>query len=347
VVVQPRTLYQQFTAGAPGPEAITAWLEHAFANWTSKSPRALLLVGDASPELYFRPDRAGLAEVYVPTPFYWGQNESWVPSDVSYGRVGEEAAGRWVAVGRLPVRGVEELQAALARGELYEAARARAFVYVSDDNTPVYEELADGARNELPEGYPTAMLHLREYNERFPPTGEAVAPHDEPAAVHIRADLATRLREGAAVVQYFGHGSFQNLAGEAILSQFGEIKNLHEVLTHGGAPPLFMTFNCLSGFYASPEFAQGLSEAAVLMRDPLLGVVGMVSPADLTSAFRMQPMAVKIQTRLAAMDPAMTLGEALAQSSREMLAETRGLDLQVLSYSLMGDPSLPSPGAMR
>ncbi len=47
-VVDVGQVYDSFSYGEPGPEAIRALVEHARTHWTPPAPRYLLLAGDAS-----------------------------------------------------------------------------------------------------------------------------------------------------------------------------------------------------------------------------------------------------------------------------------------------------------
>jgi hypothetical protein len=355
VVRSPRELFQAFSGGQPSPEAIRAYLLEALATWTDIPPRALLLVGDATPDRYGDPRPEG--RIFTPTNFVWyGAEDLWFSSDLAYlFPPGQDLApGQQplpLAIGRLPARQVEELGAAVDRILQYQTpGQGRGFLYLSDDNNAgLFQVLSAQIRDLLPDWFGATVLDLTAFALEYPmPDPPPASQYDKPAVVAMRLALREALEAGQWVVQYFGHGDLYHISGEGLLSQTPNYDNLDEVLVHGGLPPIFLAYNCLSGYFAHPLVARSIGEAMVLLTRADRGVAASISPAAYTEPLMMVALASRLQGHLSSGDGG-TLGEALASSVLDLLVQPgeafdpATVDLGILSFNLMGDPSLPVP----
>lgn len=344
VVRTPRELYQVFTDGRPGPQAISRYLEHAGSTWRVRSPRALLLAGDVSPEL---DAPGGAPDWHVPTWYLFWPGHLWVPSDLVYALPDWIAAGPSapprLAVGRIPARSPAELEAALARTLAHREATLGGALFVSDDE-PIWRTLAEQARARTGPALPARALHLHDYDFAYPPPSPPPPQWLEPAALALRADLRAALAGGARLVEYFGHGDLNQLAGEALLSRRPDFDNLAQTLTHGGLPPLFIVYNCLSGDFGLPAPAQVLAEAMVLPLDASIGAAGVVSSSAYGDAGHSARLSAALDEALVASE---SVGLALVRSARAMLDSPACREtycrVQTMAYNLLGDPTLPAP----
>ena len=341
ILSTPRQLYQTFTAGRPTPDAISAYLEHALSSW-DVPPRALLLVGDATPEIDPMPEFA------VPTNYLWLPGNKWIPSDLVY------ALPTWAepggpapplfAVGRIPARTSAEVAAAISRSLAHSASADNHMLFLSDDNDASFRAAAELVRAELSADFVSAALHLLDYNADYPNPEPPPPQWEEPAIIAMRADLSQALADGARMVQYFGHGDLNHVAGEGLLAQRSDLYNLEELLGHGGTPPVFVLHSCLAGYFALPSLPHTIAESMMLLADPALGAAAVISPSAYADTSFSGDFAPRLGTALAR--PNATLGEALITSAHEFLRDSycAVIDCRVLmmSMSLLGDPTLPA-----
>ncbi len=343
VLRSPRELYHLFNNGYQSPDAILDYLDHAAQNWTTFTPRALFLIGDSTPHLH-DPDEFDI-RLNLPTIYQWSErNWLWFPSDTLFSFTPVSFKSRAdvpMAVGRLPARTEAQVAAAVERIADYQAATTNRYIYISDDNETVFKAHANRARDALPVGYASESLHLSDYNETYPPAG-GENQWEEPAIIALRADLLGFIQAGASVVEYYGHGDMNRAAGEIIIGQTEEVSNLETMLDHNGQPPVFILFNCLSGYFAYTSTPHSLAETMVILDDGDLGAAGVISPSAYGFPQHTEDLSTALQDYFTN-GLADTVGGALASAAKDLTDDVGDEDYRILtmSYNLMGDPCLP------
>jgi Peptidase family C25 len=343
VLRSPRELYHLFNNGYASPDAILDYLDHAAQNWTTFTPRALFLIGDSTPHLH-DPDEFDI-RLNLPTMYQWSEmNWLWFPSDTLFSFVPVPIASRAdipLAVGRLPARTEAQVAAAVERIADYQAATTNRYVYISDDNESLFKSQASLAQTALPAGYASESLHLSDYNETYPPVG-GENQWEEPAVIELRADLLGFIQAGASVVEYYGHGDMNRAAGEIIIGQTEEVNNVEEMLIHNGQPPVFILFNCLSGYFAYTSTPHSLAESMVILDDGDLGAAGVISPAAYGFPQHTEDLSIALQDYFTNGEVD-TVGEALVSAAKDLTdsEEDESYRILTMSYNLMGDPCLP------
>ncbi len=340
IVRAPREVYQTFSGGRPTPAAISAYLEHGLASWGARAPRALVLVGDATPEVGPAPDFA------VPTNYLWLPGK-WIPSDLAYAlptwNEPDGPSAPRLVVGRIPARTSEEVAAAVARSLAHGASVADRVLLVSDDDGD-FQTNAELARAQLPGGFQAQALHLQDYDAAYPNPVPPPPQWQEPAVIALRADLRQALADGVPLVQYFGHGDVNHVAGEGLLAQRSDLNNLEEMLANGDVPPVFVLHNCLSGYFALPSVPRTIAESMVLLSDPAIGAAAVISPAAYTSNSFTVYLSSRLQAALTSTSS--TVGEALVSSAYAFLGDSSCWEVDckvpMMTFSLLGDPTLPS-----
>ena len=209
-----------------------AW---ARTHW-KKAPQYALLVGDGS----FDPRNfLGLGDVdFVPTKLI----------DTAYL---ETASDDWfvdfnddglpeMAIGRLPVRTVEELDVLVSKIVGYrQAAPMQEAVLVADINdTFNYETVSEELRGLLP----SSIVVRKIFRGDFGTDGEA------------RNALIGSINQGPLLVNYFGHGSVEVWNG-GILNSGDAV-----ALTNGWRLPFFINMTCFNGMFHD-VYTESLSEA--------------------------------------------------------------------------------------
>ncbi len=340
VLRSPRELFHLFNNGYQSPDAILDYLDYAAQNWTL-APRALFFVGDSTPHLH-DPDEFDI-RLNLPTIYQWSeQNHLWFPSDTLFSFIPvSNRADIPMAVGRIPARNEAQLTAAVERIADYQAATTNHYVFLSDDNETYHGVLAEEVKDALPAGYASDALHLIDYNETYPPAG-GENQWEEPAVIALRADLLTLIQNGAAVAEYFGHGDMNIMAGESIIGQSEYFYNVDVMLEHNGQPPVFVLYNCLSGYFAYTGTPHALAETMTILEDADFGAAGVISPSAYGFPQHTETFSATL-TDYFTNGEVETVGEALIAAAKELTDNESDVNFQILtmSYNLMGDPCLP------
>jgi hypothetical protein len=252
-LVDVEDLYDEFSFGAHGPDAIKAFLERAWKQWRP-APRYVILAGDATsdPRNYLgAPARDLVPTKTVDTQYMETASDDWF-ADFDGDGVPE------MAVGRLPVRTAAETATVVDKIIGYEQARTPASheaLLVSDNG---FEPATDSLRALLPATTTAVTVDRRD------------GPTD--AAVHDR--ILNALNLGPSIVNYYGHGSVDIWTGAELLRS-ADAKSLR----NAGGLSLFMMMTCLNGYFIEPR-TQSLAEA--LLRAPHGGAFAVWASSGLT-----------------------------------------------------------------
>ena len=297
-------LYDEFAFGAKTPWAIRDFLEKANSDWQTP-PRFVLLVGDASSD-----PRDYMA---------FGQSD-FIPTWMVETALLETASDDWfvdfdldgvpdLAIGRLPVRTVQETDAAIAKILAYEADPGGAWqqqaLMVADENDAQidFEGITSTLKTLLPDDW----------------TVEEILKGQSGAATN--AELLAKLNEGQQLVNYIGHGSTE-IWGDLLSSS--DIANL----SNGAKLPFFVSLTCLNGFFHD-IYTESLAES--LIRSEQGGAIAVWASSALNSSPGQLQMAQELYRLI--FDEGLALGEAAAQAK----AVVSDLDVR-RSWIFFGDP---------
>jgi hypothetical protein len=327
-VVDVAAVYDAFTDGRAGPEAIRALVLHAIAHWTPPAPRFLLLAGDASydPHGYLK----GPEHDLVPTQLVDTRFTGWTASDVWYA-VPEEQAGAdqaalepLLAVGRFPAQTPEQMSAMVAKTLAYEREQVGApwsdsALLLVDNDDPGFEVVADRFANNVGQGYRSEIVAL---------TGDGS---------QARHRLLQAMDEGVGLLGYFGHGSMTLWAQEKIFDNEDVPR-----LSNRDHLPIVFTVTCLSGLFNHPT-AVSLGEE--LLRADNGGAVAALVPSSAGGLPDQRFLADALAKSLAkARTPGnadtTSLGQAIQSAQAELPKESAGAREMGLTFNLLGDPSL-------
>ena len=314
-MVDVEDLYDEFNFGVKSPYAIRDFLTRAVSEW-STPPDHLLLLGDASldPRNYRNSGKEDLVPTkFVETATFDSASDDWFV-DLDADGLAE------LAVGRVPVRSLEESAAVIGKLIDYELADPAEswtgeVLLVADDNDTFDFEVAS---NSIAEILPAELSVEKIY----------LGQSDLPSA---RAQLLDALDQGQLLVNYVGHGGVGFWAAERLLSAA-------DVAGLGNAPrmPFVVTMNCSNGYFNS-IFEDSL--AAALITADGGGAVAAWASSGLTLPDRQLVMNHLLVERLFA-EPAMTLGQATI-GAKEAIGDP---DLR-RTWILFGDPTMRLKGA--
>jgi hypothetical protein len=255
-VVNVTDIYDEFSFGLFDPDAIKAFLEHAYWEWQRPSPIYVLLVGDASFDY-----RGNLSEGntnYVPTHLFISQsNYLETSSDDWFACVAGDDRLPDMMLGRLAVETADEVGVIVDKIVAYETDldgadwRERAMLVADDpDEGGNFEAYCDRIANDymLPAGLEIENVYVTQ------------------CGIGCKSALIRGLNEGCFACTYMGHGSLTLWAAESIFDA-ADVKTLN----NGGRLPLVIAFTCLNGFFHHATEDHCLAEA--LTRTPDKGSV--------------------------------------------------------------------------
>jgi hypothetical protein len=304
-LVDVEDLYDEFSFGNKSARAIRDFLALAKGNW-KKSPRFVLLVGDASfdPRNYL-----GLGDFdFVPTKLI----------DTAYL---ETASDDWfvdfnndgipeMAIGRLPVRTVEEADTVISKIIGYErSSKSNVALLVADMNDGFNFE---GASEEVRALLPSSITVRKIFRGNFGSDAEA------------KEEFLRGINQGPLLVNYMGHGSAEIWRGEILTSDDAE------GLINGMRLPFFVSMTCLNGVFQD-VYTESLAEA--LLKAGQGGAIAVWTSSGMTEPGG-QAIMNKELIHLLFMGESLTLGEAIVRAK----ASVSDQDIRK-TWILFGDPT--------
>ncbi len=322
-VVQLQDLYDTFSNGIPNPEAIRSFLVHARRNW-NPAPRFLLLVGDG-----YLNNRAINVSNLIPVKLAQTTKFGAAASDHFYTLLEGDDDLPDIAVGRLPVSTVSDLQSAVSKIVAYEQSPPDAWknqyllIGAAGHDNVFRWQSEQIIRHQMEPDYTPDRLYL---------SGNPSDPN-----VGGTEDLLRKMRDGRAWINFRGHG------GGAIWSDAGllDLDDL-PLLENRGKLPIVTSMTCFTCDFASSRLSLG--EGLVLQKET--GAVAILGATGVgwvwNDYYFLQELILAMQA-----DPAATLGECIRRAKTAYLL-THGGDLprsEVYQYTLLGDPAtrLPFP----
>jgi hypothetical protein len=282
-LVDVEDLYDEFSFGTHGPEAIRAFLARAWSQWRPR-PRYVVLAGDATsdPRGYLGyPSRDFVPTKTVDTQYMETASDDWF-ADFDGDGIPE------MAVGRLPLRTAAEAAVVLDKIIGYEQAprpAGRDALLVSDNG---FESATESLRALVP----------------ATTTAATVNRSDGPTDQDVRGRILDALDRGPSVVNYYGHGSVARWTGAGLLRSADA-----RALANSGGLSLFVMMTCLNGYFIEPK-TQSLAEA--LLRAPHGGAFAVWASSGLTEASDQIRANEELFRQLAAESP--RLGDAMVRA---------------------------------
>ncbi len=307
-VIDVEDLYDEFSFGTKTPWAIREFLLRASEDW-QQPPGFVLLMGDASldPRNYL-----GLGDFdFLPTKLI-GTAFLETASDDWFADFADQGLPK-MAIGRLPVRTVEQAETVVAKIVGYaqqdSGTWANEVLLVADTN--------DGF------DFEAATAELRDQIPSFMTVREVLRGRTDDDAA--RAVILRSLNEGKLLVNYTGHASVSVWQGDLLSSDDAN------TLTNGSRLPLMITMNCLNGFFHD-LFSESLAEAFLKAEGG--GAVAVFASSGLTGPQGQAVMNVSLLELLFG-EEELTLGEAVVRAK----GATRDSAVR-RTWILFGDPTL-------
>jgi hypothetical protein len=326
-VVNVLGIYDAWGDGRPDPEAIRAFIAEAYATWDPR-PTYLLLVGDGS----FDP--RGYRESSPPTliPPYLASTDRWAgetASDNRYACVDGDDTLPDLMLGRLPVDSPTEAQAAVEKIIAYETVAApdnwhARVLLVADDPDRGGDFIAS---SELVAGLiPPSFTVTRHYCSGEDPLVSDCAPGD---VASLQTELMTDWNNGALLLQFTGHASWQQWAAERLI----HLEDLEGLVNHERLP-IVLGMTCFTSAFHRPEptLDESLVTSASGGAVATWGATGMgvdTGHSDLAHGFYRAVFSTNVQR----------IGEATLAGKQHLATAGRHPDL-LDTFILLGDPAM-------
>jgi len=309
-----------FNAGVSDPRALRSFLTFARKEW-SQGPRYVALAGEGT--LDYR-NLLGYGDNLVP-PLMVQSEGGLFPSDNLLGDSDGDGLPE-IAVGRIPVLSTAELDAYTAKLAAYESAAAADWTGTAVLMADATDRGADfSADSDRVAGQLAAAYTLNRIDLSRTPLAAA------------RGQLTAALHQGAAFVNYMGHGGLDRLSSGGLLTS-ADVPGL----VNSGRLPVMTAMTCTINRFALPGIP-ALGE--LLVKSAGGGAAAVWGPSGLSS----NGEAVLLAERFYHSGDA-RLGDRILRAIAEFRTLGGNVDLPRV-YDLMGDPALrlpaPPPAAVR
>lgn len=312
-VVDVEDVFASYSHSVFDPEALRQYLAAAYARLGTTH---VLLVGGDTYDYhdYLRiGSRSFIPSMYVDTSVY----SRFAPSDSAMADVDRDGVPD-LAIGRLPVRTRAELAEVVEKILQYERRdyvnEAVLSADASDPNANIPFKQASEA---MAQGWPGNWTITRAYLD------------DVPVAT-ARATLMAGIDRGASLTSFVGHSGPSRWTYKGLFST-ADVPQLNNT----GRPTVAVQWGCWNTYYVNPTSE---SLATMMLLTPGKGAAAMLGATTLT-----RDVAENALGRLLlplAVQPRMTLGEAVLRAKRELGRSQPGLVDVQYGWNLLGDPAM-------
>ncbi|HLE63021.1 MAG TPA: C25 family cysteine peptidase [Pyrinomonadaceae bacterium] len=310
-VVDVEDVYDEFSYGLHGPQAIKDFVAFASTRW-SRGPQYVIFAGDAS---------------YDPRNYLGLGNRDFVPTKLVDATFNETSSDDWltdfnddgiadIPVGRLPAATASQANVIISK-----------LINFSPSNVPQSALLvADAQRNY----YFNFEQANTEVQGLLPPSMvvERVDRRTEPSDTQASINIVSKINSGQALVNYSGHGNVNTWTDGSIFSS-----DIAMSLTNGNKLPFVVVMDCLNGYFHEPRPGfSGLAEA--FLQAPNGGAVASFASSGLTLPDGQHAMSTQLYKLLYG-SQSIALGDAIKIAK----ASTNDIDVR-RTWIFFGDPSL-------
>ena len=312
-------VYDEFSYGLHGPQAIRDFLQYASTHWTTP-PHYVIFAGDASldPRNYVNSDLDFVPTKLVDTLFGETASDDWL-SDFDDDGIAN------IPVGRLPFSTVADANLVISKIVNFTPANGQSGALLVADEDPShvfgFVETNDVFQNLL-----QGSMTVQRINRCNPAVSGSCDAGTTLPDSQMKPAIIAGFNQGHAVVSYSGHGNVDVWTGAALFASADATG-----LTNGNKLSFVVVMDCLNGLFQQPGLLS-LSEA--LVKAPGGGAVAAFASSGLTFAQGQHEMGQELYTQLYGGSP-IALGDAIKQ------AKTATGDIDVRrTWILFGDPSM-------
>ncbi|HEX7975646.1 MAG TPA: C25 family cysteine peptidase [Anaerolineales bacterium] len=293
-VIDVQDLYNEFSDGIYTPLAVKSFLAYAYAYWQKPAPAYVLLVGGG--HWNFKgytgqnPTDYWAKPVYMPPNLVWvdpWQGEVDSASDLA-NLVGNDPLPD-LAIGRLPVDSVEQLNNAINKIKTYEQKDVfrwqKNVLFVADQSPDPAGDFVAISNSLISDVIPASFQVHKVYVNDFSCTVDTAGVRQCQEANN--AIINTLNTFGPLFVNYIGHGATERWGGKSILVTNGDpaksalpLYNDVVSLTNSDRLPVVLSMTCLTGNWSYPSAnVPSLDTAMVLAKNG--GAAAAFSPTGL------------------------------------------------------------------
>jgi hypothetical protein len=349
VVVDVQAIYDAWSFGQVDPEAIRAFLRYAAATWR-RTPGAVALVGDGTADPLGHTKHGDTNFI----PPYLAMVDPWMGEtacETCFAQLdGGDALSDSLpdlALGRLPVKSVAELQALVSKIISYETTaggiswRSQA-LFVADnyldatgtpDSAGDFAGFADAGAALLPAGMETRRLYYD------PSPSRPAQPWREPGAAAAYEQTLELLNAGAGLVTYVGHSHQWQWAVTDATSEPSYLLGLYDAddLTNAGRPFVLLEMTCLTAAFQTPAYSATTIDERLLLAPG--GAVAVWGPTGLGVAHGHDALQHGFQTALWQAPPMTArIGALTAAGYLELFTNSGCCQDALRTFALLGDP---------
>jgi hypothetical protein len=255
-------VFDEFGHGMPSPYALKSFLSYAYVHWAAPKLKYVLLVGDGC---YDRYGAEGDTLDFIPVKLRQTVKHGAAASDFWYTLLEGDDEIPDIALGRLPVRTLEECDAITQKIVMYEndppsGAWRNHFLFIGG-NGNVFRDQGLDLIQRTPYRFETsALFTLRDDRVDFDPYFGGTT------------DLLEYFDQGCAVINFHGHGGGGIWADKGLL----RVEDVERIFSQGKYP-FIMSMTCFTGAFESPtitSLADALLFSAEKGTNAFLGASG-------------------------------------------------------------------------
>jgi hypothetical protein len=335
-VVSIDDIYFFFSSGVKDPVAIRNFLRHTFYNWSSPTPRYVLLFGDGH---YDYRHIVLTDSIYVPVFEISADGEIYSrETDLFFADINfnTEMSGLIVpdlAIGRFPVNSHTDAQNVVNKLKAYSLERSHdgwqtVITFVADDqftgpkNPPEWEHFEHteslskmGVLNK----FIKEKIYLVTY-PGMPGTFGTIKPEATRAIID-------QLNEGTLIINYVGHGSNTGWAHESALSMARDLDRIQ----NESRLPLWIAATCTFGKFDDPK-KPGFTEA--LLNKEQTGAIAIIAATRAVYSTDNYVFNVKL------LDNLFKNGEPSQRIGNAFTTACAAGSINYQKFHLLGDPSM-------
>jgi hypothetical protein len=335
VTVDVQAIYDTYAGGRLTPEAIKAFLQHAYDTWARPAPLYVVLIGDGT---YDFKDYSGYHPATFIPPYladvdpWWGETAA----DNRFVTLSGDDLLPDMLIGRLSVTNPVEAQTVVDKIIHYETSPWPGrwnthHLLVSDksDGTNDFHSASDQAYAALVD----PLVGDRYYYAEDNPSGADYVYTD---ADRLRAAFLQQFNAGAGLITFYGHSSWHQWSVDGLL-RWHKDPALNDVarLQNGYRLPVVLEMTCFTAFFHHPSYPT-LDES--LVRQAGGGAVATWGSTGLGVAGGHDLLHAGF-TRAVMQGGRLRLGAAALAGKLELYAG--GFHLELLdTFTLLGDPAL-------
>jgi uncharacterized repeat protein (TIGR01451 family) len=296
------------------PEAIRDFLTYAVQNW-AKKPRYVVLIGKGT---YDYKNIQGYGDCLMP-PLMMGMPDGLFPSDNLQVDISGNDGIPELAIGRLPARTDEELEAMINKIITYEGSGGtwtNRVIMIADnaDEGGNFPALNQALGTVIPSGVEQIAMTLND-NDNTP----------------IKSQVFQELSEGVLLLNYIGHGSMVQLADEDLI----DVSDI-DTMNNAGNLPIVSLMTCITGLFDIPGY-QSLSESLMTNTNGM-GAIAVWAPAGLASVSKGVVLDQAYLTTLFK-NRTGTLGDIVRTAIKDYIKSSNDASMAD-AFILFGDPGM-------